>query len=57
MLHKCQVPEAAPGYSGFQKDPLGDLIDHKATQMATGHISGREQQLELPRGSGVGAPS
>lgn len=50
MIHKCQVPEPAPQYSGLQTDPLGDLIHHKATQMLTaaqGHTSGREKQLEL----------
>lgn len=38
MLHKCQVPEPAPQCSGFQKDPLGDLVPTNVP------ISGREKQ-------------
>lgn len=60
MLHKCQVPEPAPQYFDFQKDPLCDLIHHQAMKILTlaqGHTGGREKQLEIYWGSGVGAVS
>lgn len=40
VIPSTQMPEPAPQYSGFQKDPLGDLIHPKAMQMLTS-VAGR----------------